>query len=246
MAIKVAPPIAKTVKRIAGNAADYIPNVAKHATDVTTYADKAVKLMKRKRAEPKNAAKWADKALEAAVAFEAGLDEELITYTANAAAGRSILRIVNLGMYLNCLMMMLLLNLPLLLSLALKRKRAEDIYIHELLTETLKEIEGRCVLIDPNRRDISYCMHENSTAEDPQLFRYTRNQQSKERQTKRFSNICEKAKTKAVEEAGGWLAEFPSRTLDITEFIEHLQARAQESPILREFYEISSKAPVHF
>ncbi|KAI9468797.1 hypothetical protein LPJ79_002213 [Coemansia sp. RSA 1821] len=108
----------------------------------------------------------------------------------------------------------------------LKRKRAEDIYIHELLTETLKEIEGRYVLIDPDRCDLSYCMHENSTAEDPQLFRYTPNQQSKERWTKRFSNIYEKVKTKVVEEAGDRLAEFPSRTLDITEFIEHLQARA--------------------
>ncbi|KAI9471640.1 hypothetical protein BX667DRAFT_481085 [Coemansia mojavensis] len=96
----------------------------------------------------------------------------------------------------------------------------------------LKKIEGRCVLIDPNRHDLLYCMHENSTFEDPQLLRYTCNQQSK-----KFSNICEKVKTKAVGEAEGQLAEFPSQTLDITKFIEYLQARAQEPPILREFYE---------
>ncbi|KAI9471641.1 hypothetical protein BX667DRAFT_93013 [Coemansia mojavensis] len=112
MAVKVAPAIAKVVEQTADNSADYVPDAAKYATDVATYADKAVKLMKRKRAEPKNAVKWADKALEAAVAFEirpespaessllqAGLNEESITYTTNAAAGYSILRIENLGMY---------------------------------------------------------------------------------------------------------------------------------------------------
>ncbi|KAI9482011.1 hypothetical protein BX667DRAFT_513049 [Coemansia mojavensis] len=110
-------------------------------------------------------------------------------------------------------------------------------YIPDAATYATDEIGGRCVLIDPDRCDLSYCMHENSAAEDPQLFRYTRNQQSKERQSKRFSNIRKKVNTKAVEEAEGRLAESPSRTLEITEFIEHLQARAQESPILHEFYE---------
>ncbi|KAI9475006.1 hypothetical protein BX667DRAFT_537406 [Coemansia mojavensis] len=105
MAVKVTPAIAKVVEQIADDAVDYIP-------DAATYADKAVKLMKRKRAEPKNAVKWADKALEAAVAFgirpespaesllaQARLDEDLITYIANTAAGCSILQIENLGMY---------------------------------------------------------------------------------------------------------------------------------------------------
>ncbi|KAI9468628.1 hypothetical protein BX667DRAFT_177398 [Coemansia mojavensis] len=50
MAVKIAPAIAKAVKRIADNAVDYIPDAAK-------YADKAVRAMKRKTAQPKNAAK---------------------------------------------------------------------------------------------------------------------------------------------------------------------------------------------
>ncbi|KAI9479223.1 hypothetical protein BX667DRAFT_506132 [Coemansia mojavensis] len=101
MAVKVAPAIAKAVKRIADNAADYIPDAATYATDVAVYADKAVKLMKRKGTEPKNAVKWTDKALEAAVTMvsiinpkslaesllaQAGLDEELATYRADAVA----------------------------------------------------------------------------------------------------------------------------------------------------------------
>ncbi|KAI9480111.1 hypothetical protein BX667DRAFT_535971 [Coemansia mojavensis] len=218
MAVKAAPAKAKVVKRIADSAADYIPDAAKHATDVATYADKAVRIMKRKTAEPRNAAKWADKALEAAVAFEmiinlvlpvesllaqTGLDKELITYTANAAAGSELSDDAAA------------VSKPPspLLSLALKLREKT-----QMRREILKEIEA-------------------STTEDSQLLKYASNQQFKERQTKRFSSIRKKAKTKAVEEAGGRLAELPSRTLEITEFIEHLQARARESPILREFYE---------
>jgi hypothetical protein len=39
--------------------------------------------------------------------------------------------------------------------------------------EELLKLTGKCVLVDPNRRDILYAMHELSTPEDPIIFRYT-------------------------------------------------------------------------
>ena len=33
--------------------------------------------------------------------------------------------------------------------------------------------KGPCVLVDPNRRDILYAMHEHSTAANPRIYRYT-------------------------------------------------------------------------
>lgn len=44
--------------------------------------------------------------------------------------------------------------------------------------------QGRCVLIDPNRRDLLYAMHENSTPETPQILKYTWNRQQKEMDTR--------------------------------------------------------------
>ncbi|KAI9471193.1 hypothetical protein BX667DRAFT_509098 [Coemansia mojavensis] len=50
MAVKVAPAIAKVVEQTADNSAGYIPDAATYATDVASFAKKAVKLMKRKTA----------------------------------------------------------------------------------------------------------------------------------------------------------------------------------------------------
>ncbi|CEG81980.1 hypothetical protein RMATCC62417_16114 [Rhizopus microsporus] len=55
--------------------------------------------------------------------------------------------------------------------------------------ETLTRIEllltnGRCVLIDPNRRDMLYCMKETSSAENKQMLRFTSICRSK--QSRRF------------------------------------------------------------
>ena len=62
-----------------------------------------------------------------------------------------------------------------------KRKRSESASerrertyrnITELSADEL-QARGPCVLIDPNRRDILFAMHESSTPENPRVYRYT-------------------------------------------------------------------------
>ncbi|RCH78634.1 hypothetical protein CU098_001119, partial [Rhizopus stolonifer] len=44
----------------------------------------------------------------------------------------------------------------------------------EILTRSQHaELQGKCVLIDPNRRDLLYCMKEDSTIDNKKLFRFT-------------------------------------------------------------------------
>ncbi|KAJ2790968.1 hypothetical protein H4R20_006928, partial [Coemansia guatemalensis] len=70
-------------------------------------------------------------------------------------------------------------------------KRPEDIFIDKLPPKELKAIEGKCVLIDPGRGDLLFCMHENSTANNPCLFRYSAPQKAKETRSTRFRKIRE-------------------------------------------------------
>ncbi|KAL0078391.1 hypothetical protein J3Q64DRAFT_1702541 [Phycomyces blakesleeanus] len=51
-------------------------------------------------------------------------------------------------------------------------------YIHDFTPEQHESIRGRCVLIDPGRRDLLYCIHEESTVETPRCYRYTSNQEN--------------------------------------------------------------------
>lgn len=59
-------------------------------------------------------------------------------------------------------------------------------YIENICNEELLSTKGKGVLIDPSRRDLLYCMHKDSTVKEKKLYRYTRNQRSKER-----TKICE-------------------------------------------------------
>ena len=47
-------------------------------------------------------------------------------------------------------------------------------YITNLTRRNHQEISGRCVAVDPGRRDMLYFVHEDSTPEQPVQFRYTK------------------------------------------------------------------------
>ncbi len=57
-------------------------------------------------------------------------------------------------------------------------------HITDWSPDQLKESQGRCVLIDPNRRDLLYAMHEDSTPTKPNILKYTWNRQVKEMDTR--------------------------------------------------------------
>ncbi|KAI8054732.1 hypothetical protein BDF21DRAFT_430937, partial [Thamnidium elegans] len=62
-------------------------------------------------------------------------------------------------------------------------------YIKEIPKEELLATKGKTVLIDPGRRDLLYCMHEDSTAKKKKLYRYTRNQKAKELKSAKFRKL---------------------------------------------------------
>ncbi|KAJ2423126.1 hypothetical protein IWW41_005062, partial [Coemansia sp. RSA 2522] len=98
---------------------------------------------------------------------------------------------------------------------------------------------GRCVLIDPGRRDLLFAMHEDSSIEKKRLYRYTRNQQRKETRVTRFKRILEKVKKADAEdiaEAERSLGAGSCVKPDLKLFKEYLVARAQVANKLTRFY----------
>ncbi|KAJ1780592.1 hypothetical protein LPJ67_005832, partial [Coemansia sp. RSA 1938] len=104
---------------------------------------------------------------------------------------------------------------------------------------TLQNMAGRCVLIDPGRRDLLFAMHEDSSIEKKRLYRYTRNQQRKETRVTRFKRILEKVKKADAEdiaEAERSLGAGSCVKPDLKLFKEYLKARAQVADKLTRFY----------
>jgi hypothetical protein len=66
--------------------------------------------------------------------------------------------------------------------------------VTDLSLEDLRATQGQCVLIDPNRRDLLFCMHEDSTPDQPQIMRYTKNTQAKQRKERKYRNIRQSVK----------------------------------------------------
>ncbi|ORE22625.1 hypothetical protein BCV71DRAFT_171631, partial [Rhizopus microsporus] len=101
-----------------------------------------------------------------------------------------------------------------------------------------QEISGRCVAVDSGRREILYCIHENSTPEQPVRFRYTKQQQDKTWKTKKYRRILQalKAQDLDVVQAEQVLSQQPSSTVSIEDFGRFLQARYQQSAVLSRFY----------
>ncbi|KAJ2259556.1 hypothetical protein EV176_006872, partial [Coemansia sp. RSA 451] len=109
-------------------------------------------------------------------------------------------------------------------------------YIDELSQATLQNMAGRCVLIDPGRRDLLFAMHEDSSIEKKHLYRYTRNQQRKETRITRFKRILEKVKKADIAEAERSLGAGSCVKPDLVLFKEYLKARAQVADKLTRFY----------
>jgi hypothetical protein len=84
---------------------------------------------------------------------------------------------------------------------------SEERYITDLSDEDLQETIGRAVLIDPNRRDLIYCMHEYSTVHDKQTFRWTKNSEAKITKERKLRKLAEEKKPQEVQEAEALLSE---------------------------------------
>ncbi|KAJ1819047.1 hypothetical protein LPJ75_001282, partial [Coemansia sp. RSA 2598] len=109
-------------------------------------------------------------------------------------------------------------------------------YVHGIPHDELLKTAGDCVLIDPGRRDLFYCMKETSTPAEPIIYHYTQNQCSKETQMKHFSDIREKVKTKQVQQAENKLQGFCRSTIDPARYKEYIEAHKEVWPLLESFY----------
>jgi hypothetical protein len=110
--------------------------------------------------------------------------------------------------------------------------------VADLSQEELHAAEGRCVLVDPNRRDIMYCMHEASTPDVPQIMRYTKNTQAKLRKERKYRGIRQSVKddNRAIAEAEAKLSLFPRCTTSTVVYTRFIIQRSKVAALLFHHY----------
>ncbi|KAJ2501618.1 hypothetical protein GGH96_001822 [Coemansia sp. RSA 1972] len=120
-----------------------------------------------------------------------------------------------------------------------QQKKADCLYIDELSQEYLQSTVGRCVLVDPGRRDLLFAMHEDSTVQNKQIYRYTKCQQRRETCVTKYHKILQdvkKASTVDIAEAECTLGVGSFIKPDLALFKEYLVARAGVEAKLTVFY----------
>lgn len=97
-----------------------------------------------------------------------------------------------------------------------------------------KKTEGRCVLIDPGRRDLLYFMKETSTARDKQIVVHTKINRNKLQRHYRW--LRQKTKPEAVQNAEVILSSTKSHSLKLEDYVHYIKTRAAVNDVLREYY----------
>ncbi|KAI7897313.1 uncharacterized protein EV154DRAFT_573155 [Mucor mucedo] len=111
-------------------------------------------------------------------------------------------------------------------------------YISDLSAQEHKAVNDRCVAIDPERRDLLFCVDKKSTVETPIKFRYTKQDQDKTRKSKKYRNILQamKSNNPAVYQADNVLAENQSSSLEMEGYRRFLERLGQNYAVLDNFY----------
>ncbi|EIE92499.1 hypothetical protein G6F46_009596 [Rhizopus delemar] len=109
-------------------------------------------------------------------------------------------------------------------------------YIEKLGKEDLLAGVGKCVLIDPGRRDLLCCMHEKRTVENKMIYRYTSYQKAVETKSRKFRKLRNNLKRDEVIVAELSLSHFKSSTVNKDKFVEYLQERAKVIPVMKAYY----------
>ncbi|KAG0950664.1 hypothetical protein G6F66_004561 [Rhizopus arrhizus] len=90
-------------------------------------------------------------------------------------------------------------------------------HIEGLGQADLKSIEGKCVLIDPGRRDLMYYMKETSTVEEKQTFIFTKNNRSK--CSRNFRYLRKHTQPFVVQKVEAILSRSESNSVDLKKFV---------------------------
>ncbi|KAG1138193.1 hypothetical protein G6F37_009653 [Rhizopus arrhizus] len=109
-------------------------------------------------------------------------------------------------------------------------------HIEGLGQSDLKSTESKCVLIDPGKRDLMYCMKETSTVEEKQTLIVTKNNRSK---CSRHFRYLRKPKQSFLD---------LNSTLNLKKFVQYIKTRALVKNTLYEYYgnETTKSKEVYF
>ncbi|GAA5807736.1 hypothetical protein MFLAVUS_001111 [Mucor flavus] len=107
-------------------------------------------------------------------------------------------------------------------------------YIEGISQSDLRKTEGNCVLIDPGRRDLMYCLKETSKTDDKQTLTYTKMNRTKMQRHLRL--LREKTKPEIIKAAEVGLSKTESFSLKIESYSNYIKARASVDILLREYY----------
>ncbi|KAJ2501675.1 hypothetical protein GGH96_001748 [Coemansia sp. RSA 1972] len=117
-----------------------------------------------------------------------------------------------------------------------QQKQADCAYISELSKEHLQSTAGQCVLVDPGRRDLLFMLHEKSTVDDKNIYRYTRNQQRRETKQARYRKILQDENTADIAALERTLSAGSFTIPDLKLFEEYLTVRAEVAVKLTRHY----------
>ncbi|KAG1505783.1 hypothetical protein G6F52_012054 [Rhizopus delemar] len=107
-------------------------------------------------------------------------------------------------------------------------------HIEGLDQADLKSTEGKCVLIDPGKRNMMYCMKETNTIEEKQTLIFTKNNRSK--CSRHFRYLRKRTQPLAVQKAEAILSRSESSSVNLRRFVQYIQTRASVKHTLYEYY----------
>ncbi|KAG1274939.1 hypothetical protein G6F65_010181 [Rhizopus arrhizus] len=107
-------------------------------------------------------------------------------------------------------------------------------HIEGLGQADLKSTEGKCVLIDPGRRDLMYCMKEISTVEEKRTLIFTKNNRSQ--CSRHFRYLRKRTQPFVVQKAEAILSRSESNSVDLKKFVQYIKTRASVKNTLYEYY----------
>ncbi|GAA5801467.1 hypothetical protein HPULCUR_006913 [Helicostylum pulchrum] len=106
--------------------------------------------------------------------------------------------------------------------------------IQDLTQETLNRTTDNCILIDPGRRDLMYCMHETSTVKEKKTFIFTKNNRTK--LSRRFWSLRKRSQPFAIKTAGAALSETNSSSVSVDKFVQYIKTRASVKNTMYAYY----------
>ncbi|KAI9258356.1 hypothetical protein EDC94DRAFT_613515 [Helicostylum pulchrum] len=103
------------------------------------------------------------------------------------------------------------------------------------MSTCILEVKKKTISI-ASKRDLLYCMHEDSTTKEKKVYRYTRNQRAKELKSTKFRKLRQRFKPADAQECENKLNRSSLLTVNVAAFVEYMKIRAQVSPILVNYF----------